>query len=91
MIVPTTQHRLGQQQAGRTDSHKQNELSFAKGDKMTILQRDEEAGWWAAELNGKKGFAAQHTSRHGAHEQAIQPCHKTQTNKQVGLFVLRAA
>ena len=36
---------------------KQNELSFAKGDKLTILQRDEEAGWWAAELNGKKGFA----------------------------------
>lgn len=35
-----------------------NELSFAKGDKLTILQRDEEAGWWAAELNGKKGWVS---------------------------------
>lgn len=35
-----------------------NELSFQKGDKMTILQRDEEAGWWAAELNGKKGWVS---------------------------------
>jgi len=35
-----------------------NELSFNKGDKLTILQRDEEAGWWAAELNGKKGWVS---------------------------------
>jgi len=35
-----------------------NELSFKKGDKLTILQRDEEAGWWAAELNGKKGWVS---------------------------------
>jgi len=35
-----------------------NELSFHKGDKLTILQRDEEAGWWAAELNGKKGWVS---------------------------------
>jgi len=35
-----------------------NELSFRKGDKLTILQRDEEAGWWAAELNGKKGWVS---------------------------------
>jgi len=35
-----------------------NELSFSKGDKLTILQRDEEAGWWAAELNGKKGWVS---------------------------------
>jgi len=35
-----------------------NELSFSKGDKLTILQRDEEAGWWAAELDGKKGWVS---------------------------------
>jgi len=35
-----------------------NELSFKKGDRLTILQRDEEAGWWAAELNGKKGWVS---------------------------------
>jgi hypothetical protein len=35
-----------------------NELSFQKGDKLTILQRDDEAGWWAAELNGKRGWVS---------------------------------
>jgi len=35
-----------------------NELSFQKGDKLTILQRDDEAGWWAAELNGRRGWVS---------------------------------
>eukprot|EP00727_Mastigamoeba_balamuthi_P008273 m51a1_g4068 putative sh3 domain containing protein (284) ;mRNA; r:752615-754072 len=35
-----------------------NELSFEVGDKLVVLQRDDEAGWWAAELNGKRGWVS---------------------------------
>jgi hypothetical protein len=35
-------------------SRKDNELSFAKGDSIKVLDRHK-SGWWKGELNGKVG------------------------------------
>ena len=69
---------------------KQNELSFQKGDKMTILQRDEEAGWWAAELNGKKGFVHKARRAPKQREGCITRIADLCVVQQVGIVVLRA-
>jgi len=37
-----------------------SELSFKKGDYLRIIQQDRESGWWAAELNGKKGWVSEY-------------------------------
>ena len=35
-----------------------NELSFKKGDILRIIHQDCDSGWWAAELDGVKGWVS---------------------------------
>ncbi|KAH3745444.1 hypothetical protein Pelo_13143 [Pelomyxa schiedti] len=35
-----------------------NELSFQRGDRLKIIDKEDQDGWWAAEFNGQRGWVS---------------------------------